>query len=131
LSHSRGGPARSASSSSENRAEHGQQAHADTPENGRSLAVRVAERVTEALRQPLAVKGIQHLVTASIGITYATRGRRGGGERSATADEVLHDADAAMYRAKDRGKNRFELFEGDRRDPDLQRDTLPLSVGRR
>jgi GGDEF domain-containing protein len=70
-------------------------------------------------------------VTASIGITYATRERRGDGERSATADEVLHDADAAMYRAKNRGKNRFELFEGDLTDPDVQRDTLPQSVGRR
>jgi hypothetical protein len=52
-------------------------------------------------------------------------------ERSGTADEVLHDADAAMYRAKNRGKNRFELFEGDLTDPDVQRDTLPQSVGRR
>jgi GGDEF domain-containing protein len=74
----------------------------------------------------------QRLVTASIGITYATRERRGDGERSATADEVLHDADAAMYQAKNRGKDRFVLFEGgDLTDPDVRRDTLPLSVGRR
>jgi diguanylate cyclase (GGDEF)-like protein/PAS domain S-box-containing protein len=115
-----------------NRPEHGKQAHANTSETGRSLAVRVAERVTEALRQPITVKGFQHVVTASVGITYATRERRGDGERSATADEVLHDADAAMYQAKNRGKDRFVLFEGgDLTDPDVRRDTLPLSVGRR
>ncbi|MDX6257086.1 MAG: hypothetical protein QOJ11_3420 [Frankiales bacterium] len=49
-------------------------------------------------------------MTASIGITYAVLGA-GGRTAELTADDVLHEADAAMYVAKGRGKNRFELFE--------------------
>jgi PAS domain-containing protein len=87
------------------------------PEPHRALSVRVAERVAEALRRPIAVNGIDHVVTASIGITYATRGRDSRTGR-VTADEVLQDADAAMYRAKELGKDRFEVFEhGPRPDP--------------
>jgi predicted signal transduction protein with EAL and GGDEF domain len=66
--------------------------------------------VAGVLRPPVRVDGIDHLVSASIGITYATLGRPGqaGG---VTADLVLQDADVAMYRAKDLGKDRFEVFK--------------------
>jgi GGDEF domain-containing protein len=74
------------------------------------MALQVAERVIDALRPPVTVKGIAHTVTASIGITYAVLGA-GGRTAELTADDVLHEADAAMYVAKGRGKNRFELFE--------------------
>jgi diguanylate cyclase (GGDEF)-like protein/PAS domain S-box-containing protein len=76
----------------------------------RALAVKVAERVAEALREPVTVNGVDHVVTASMGITYATAvpaGRSG----TVSADQVLQDADAAMYRAKSRGRDRFEIFE--------------------
>jgi diguanylate cyclase (GGDEF)-like protein/PAS domain S-box-containing protein len=85
-------------------------------EPDRALAVRVAQRVVEALRHPISVNGVEHLVTASIGITYATLANAGSGS-AVTADKVVHDADAAMYLAKDRGKNRFEIFERARREP--------------
>jgi PAS domain S-box-containing protein len=76
----------------------------------RALAVQVAERVAEALRRPVTVNGVDHVVTASMGITYATAA---AAEHSGTvtADQVLQDADAAMYRAKARGRDRFEVFE--------------------
>ncbi|MDX6210649.1 MAG: hypothetical protein QOE24_3040, partial [Frankiales bacterium] len=74
----------------------------------RAMAVGVAERVIAALRPPITVNGVAHTVTASIGITYAVLG---AGGRTVTADDVLHEADAAMYAAKARGKNRFEVFE--------------------
>lgn len=112
-----------------NRAERGQHIHPDAARpQGRSLAMRVAERVTEALRQPITIKDVEHVVTASIGITYANRAR-GEGSESPTADEVLHHADAAMYRAKDRGKNRYELFDHDLTNPVDHRDTQPLLAG--
>jgi PAS domain S-box-containing protein len=74
----------------------------------RNAAVKVAERVGESLRRPINVMGIEHTVTASIGITYVVLD-----EPTAvpTAEEVLHQADAAMYRAKHRGKNRFEVSQ--------------------
>jgi predicted signal transduction protein with EAL and GGDEF domain len=74
------------------------------------LAVRVAERVVEDVRQPITVNGVSHVVTASIGIAYARRAPDEPADRL-TAEDVLQDADAAMYRAKRRGKDRFALFE--------------------
>jgi diguanylate cyclase (GGDEF)-like protein len=79
-------------------------------ERQRALAVHVAERVSEALRRPVTVNGVDHLVTVSIGITYATQ-LLPEARDSITADDLLQAADAAMYRAKDRGKNRYELFD--------------------
>jgi diguanylate cyclase (GGDEF)-like protein/PAS domain S-box-containing protein len=111
------------------RGDHGSDVHTDASRiQGRALAVRVAERVIEALRPPIIVKGVRHVVTTSIGITYATRAVEDR-SKAATADEVLHDADAAMYRAKDRGKNRFELARQDIFEP-AEHPTLPLTVGR-
>lgn len=74
----------------------------------RACAASLAGRVAEAVGQPIAVRGIEHRVTASIGITYA------GGSAGATptsVDDVLHLADAAMYRAKEQGKNRYEVLD--------------------
>jgi diguanylate cyclase (GGDEF)-like protein/PAS domain S-box-containing protein len=68
------------------------------------LAVELAERLAVALREPIEVDGVEHVVTASIGITYA-------GPGAVDAEDVLADADAAMYRAKHGGKDRFEVFE--------------------
>jgi PAS domain S-box-containing protein len=81
-----------------------------SPEPDRALAVRLAERVCAALRPPVSVNGVDHVVTASIGITYTLLDSTDRAGR-ATADEVLQDADAAMYRAKNLGKDRFEVFE--------------------
>ncbi|MGZ4639992.1 MAG: diguanylate cyclase domain-containing protein, partial [Actinomycetes bacterium] len=78
-------------------------------QSDRAVAVRVAERVAAAVRQPITVNGVEHVITASIGIAYATLAP-GEGTGTASAEEVLHDADAAMYQAKDRGKDRFVVF---------------------
>ncbi|MHB1491866.1 MAG: diguanylate cyclase domain-containing protein, partial [Cellulomonas sp.] len=77
-------------------------------ESARALAVDVAERLTRALQKPITVRGLDHVVRASIGITYATLDPAGP-SASVTVDEVLHRADDAMYRAKDRGGSRYEL----------------------
>jgi PAS domain S-box-containing protein len=82
-------------------------------DSDRALALQVARRVTETLRPPIWVKGVEYTVTASVGITYASLGPAGRA-RPLTAEDVLHEADAAMYVAKDAGKNRFELFEPSR-----------------
>jgi diguanylate cyclase (GGDEF)-like protein/PAS domain S-box-containing protein len=89
----------------------GQQA---TSESGlaadRALAIQVAERVALVLQEPVTINGMGHVVSASIGITYATLGA--AGPRGAVdAEQVLQDADSAMYLAKRRGKDRFEVFE--------------------
>ena len=53
--------------------------------------------------RPFVLVGPEHFVTTSIGIALAR-----GGER---AEELLRDADAAMYRAKERGRARYEVFD--------------------
>jgi diguanylate cyclase (GGDEF)-like protein/PAS domain S-box-containing protein len=76
----------------------------------RFAAVRVAELVVSAVSQPITINGVTHVVTVSVGVAYA---RHPSGEHAdpVTPEEVLQDADAAMYRAKSRGKDRFALFE--------------------
>jgi diguanylate cyclase (GGDEF)-like protein/PAS domain S-box-containing protein len=67
-------------------------------------ATALAERLSDAIRRPLVTRSGEHVVTASIGIVMAT----GHGE---TPESLLRDADAAMYRAKERGRGRFEIFD--------------------
>jgi PleD family two-component response regulator len=55
------------------------------------------------LREPLPIHGVEEAVTGSIGIALAT----GGGD----AETLLRDADSAMYRAKQGGRDRFEVSE--------------------
>ena len=65
----------------------------------------VAERIREVLKEPFSIEGfdgIQVSVTASIGIAM--------GDRS-TAQELLRDADIALYRCKAAGRDRAVLFE--------------------
>ena len=71
---------------------------------GAHEAIRVAERVAQAINQPIVLAAGEHFITASIGIAVA---------ETADADpaDLLRDADAAMYRAKERGRGRYELFD--------------------
>lgn len=69
-------------------------------------AIRVAERIMEASRAPIVFQGHRRLITASIGVAHAYSGRE-------SAEDLLWRADLAMYRAKEKGKARFELFEKD------------------
>jgi diguanylate cyclase (GGDEF)-like protein/PAS domain S-box-containing protein len=66
----------------------------------------VAFRIQEALSQPVMVAGREVFTTASIGIAF-------GVNEHTSADEILRDADTAMYYAKSRGKARHELFDAD------------------
>lgn len=65
-------------------------------------AVAVAERILAAFRQPVVAAGRSSVVSASIGIA------RSGA--ASDADELLRNADLAMYAAKSRGKGRYTLF---------------------
>ncbi len=65
-------------------------------------AVQVAERIMEELRRPVIMEGRDLYVIASIGISL-------GGARTHDADGLLREADTAMYRAKDTGKD-FRVF---------------------
>ncbi len=67
-------------------------------------ALRVADRIARKLQQPFHVRGTDLSVTASIGITTSA-------SRYSTAEDMLRDADIAMYRAKAGGRGRRVVFD--------------------
>jgi diguanylate cyclase (GGDEF)-like protein/PAS domain S-box-containing protein len=67
-------------------------------------ATEVAERLSAAARQSLTLEGGEHSVTVSIGVTVSASPQD-------TPGSLLRDADVAMYRAKERGRGRYELFD--------------------
>jgi diguanylate cyclase (GGDEF)-like protein/PAS domain S-box-containing protein len=84
-------------------------------------ALAVADRVAEALAAPLVLDGEHRYVSASVGLSF---GAAGG-----DAQALLRDADAAMYRAKELGKGRCEIFDESMRRHALER--LELESGLR
>jgi diguanylate cyclase (GGDEF)-like protein len=71
-------------------------------------AIRVAERVARAVGEPVDLDASDVVVTTSVGIALATGATDG-------PEVLLRHADAALYRAKERGKARCELFDDDMR----------------
>jgi diguanylate cyclase (GGDEF)-like protein/PAS domain S-box-containing protein len=71
-----------------------------SPETGMQLA----HRALQALSEPVLLNGTELVPGASIGITFSDLGYR-------TVDEVLRDADLAMYEAKAGGRGRVALFD--------------------
>jgi diguanylate cyclase (GGDEF)-like protein len=67
-------------------------------------ATAVAERVSAEIQRPFVVEGRDVLISASIGVALTAGG-------SMQPDEVLHNADLAMYQAKAEGRGRYELYQ--------------------
>jgi len=74
-------------------------------------ALAIADRVAGAFSEPYTMGGADHFVTASIGIAVA----RPSGREPIDAEQLIRDADAAMYRAKERGRGRCEVFDAEMR----------------
>jgi diguanylate cyclase (GGDEF)-like protein len=64
----------------------------------------VAERIAAAFVHPFVLGGSEHFVTASVGIAVAD-------SPDQDPEALIRDADSAMYRAKERGRARYELFD--------------------
>jgi diguanylate cyclase (GGDEF)-like protein len=77
-----------------------------------NAACQVAQRVIDAISEPMAIAGKELFSSASVGIVMSD-------PRYNSTDELLRDADFAMYRAKAAGRQRFEVF-----DERLHRETL-------
>ena len=66
----------------------------------------IAFRIQDALSAPFSIGGREVFTSASIGIAF-------GQAQYNNPDEIMRDADTAMYHAKSRGKARHELFDAD------------------
>jgi len=67
-------------------------------------AMIVAQRIIDSAAEPFNIHGREMFVTASVGVALAL-------DPDATPETLLRDADAAMYRAKERGPGRVEVFD--------------------
>jgi len=64
---------------------------------------RIAKKILERMNAPFIIEGREHFVTASIGISIFP-------EDSDSADILVANADVSMYRAKDLGRNNYQMY---------------------
>ena len=88
-----------------------------------SDAIRVAERIQHCLKQPFELDGRQLFTSASIGIATSETAY-------SNAQDLLRDADTAMYRAKSLGKARCEVFDVRMREAAIARLALETDLRR-
>jgi len=88
---------------------------------GEDAAVRIASRIKDVLTLPFNCEGHQFVVTPSIGIAlYPKDGQ--------TGEELLMNADSAMYSAKNVGRNNFKFFSETMRTKSLHRLDLENQI---
>jgi diguanylate cyclase (GGDEF)-like protein len=77
-------------------------------------AGRIADKVLAALREPIVLRGRQHLITASVGIATFPRD-------ASSAEDLLKRADAAMYAAKGDGRDRYSYYTEGQHSASIER----------
>ena len=83
-------------------------------------ATKIAERVKTELSRPIRHQDREHVISVSVGITFAAAGD--------LAEDALRDADVAMYRAKQSGKNRVATFDDSLRAGIFERATAERAL---
>jgi len=78
------------------------------------VAVQVAERMQDLLEESFIIDGHEIAMSVSVGAALSTA-------TYSSSDEIVHDADIAMYRAKSIGRGRCQVF-----DPDLHQSAVAL-----
>ncbi|TQV72085.1 EAL domain-containing protein [Aliikangiella marina] len=67
-------------------------------------ALMIAERLLEEINKPIQIDGIELHINSSIGIALCE-------SNTGSADQLLRDADSAMFKSKSDGKNRITFFD--------------------
>ncbi|TVQ06566.1 MAG: EAL domain-containing protein [Leptolyngbya sp. DLM2.Bin27] len=91
--------------------------------NHLDVAQAMAERILERLRQPFQLSSHQMFATVSLGLVM-------GDACYQTASELIRDADTAMYRAKARGRDGYQVFDQGMHDRAIARLTLETDLRR-
>jgi diguanylate cyclase (GGDEF)-like protein len=81
-----------------------------------SVACRIADHLLGEISVPAVVEGLEHQLTASVGIALSAQGAA-----DQSAEVLLRNADTAMYRAKESGGGAWELFDQTMRDRVMER----------
>jgi len=89
---------------------------------GEAEAVEAAHRFAEQLREPIVLADAsEHFVTASIGIAFTD-------DPSVPSESLIRNADVAMYRAKDQGRNQRVVFQKKRDQPAVDQLTMERAL---
>jgi diguanylate cyclase (GGDEF)-like protein len=83
--------------------------------------VLIADRICHAASRPVDIDGVELTITVSVGIAMVA-------DPSVPPETVIREADAAMYRAKERGRSRFELFDEESRRRAIARIELEAEL---
>jgi len=94
------------------------------------VAMDVADRVRQAMTGQVILQGIEIFTSASIGIAMATPALLAEESPNDAAVTLLRNADTAMYRAKQRGRGRCEMFSEEMRKTDRERAALSSELER-
>lgn len=86
-------------------------------------AVLIAERIKDVFREPFVIDGKKTFITTSIGIAVTVTGNE-------NPDELLRNADVAMYTAKNQGKDRYAVFENEMHEVLIKRVELETTLRR-
>lgn len=84
-------------------------------------AARVARRISDSLRTPSFLQGHEVRTTFSIGVALGFSGKE-------EPEELLRNADTAMYQAKNSGKNRYQIFQPEFKDEARERLQLESAL---
>ena len=86
-----------------------------------TMSTDLIERLMNSIREPIKIDGNHLRVGCSFGVaTYPNDGK--------TADELLANADAAMYRAKQTGRNRCQFYNSDIQAQLLKRASIEMAL---
>ncbi len=94
------------------------------------IAMDVAERIRQSMTSPVIIQGVEIQASVSIGIALAKPGEIPNESPQDAAVTLLRNADTAMYRAKQRGRGRCELFSEEMRTNAKDRASLSAQLER-
>jgi len=87
------------------------------PDGAATLARAVADKIRLALEAPIFIDGVTHHTAASIGVTLFPKADE-------SVDDLMREADIAMYRSKESGRNQISFFQADMQHSVTQRYAL-------